>query len=227
MKLRREKRDLFLVLVLFLFCSPWHIIGEIPVQRHNREAITKLEAFDFNGSVRAFQAALAVDPNSLVVQFNLGLALFYVGDLEGAKLRVNQVLTRALRDPYAHFLNGMLADREGRTREAFEHFGTVLELVPDDPGALYHLGLISLRDDQFSQAITLFERSLEGNPSCTASLYNLGRALIASGRTEEGRTTLKRFQELQNQRGPGQGGGMGDPTLIVGKYGQPRVLSQE
>jgi tetratricopeptide (TPR) repeat protein len=96
--------------------------------------------------------------------------------------------------------------------------------VPDDPGSFYYLGLIAFREGRFEEAVRLFQSSLAGNPGCASSLYNLGRALVASGKKEEGAEVLRQFRVLQSKKEPGLGGGMGDPSLLIGKYGQARIL---
>jgi tetratricopeptide (TPR) repeat protein len=214
-----------MVVLFFLFTS-W-LGAERRSATYNREAVSKLEAFDFNGAVTDFQAAVALDPDSLVVRVNLGLAHFYVGDFAQACQQLRSVLNKEPREPYAKFLYGVIADREGRTEEAISYFQSVLELAPGDPGTYYHLGLIALREEKSEQAVELFERSLAGDPGCTSSLYNLGRALVSSGKRDEGEAVLEKFQALQSQKKPGLGGGMGDPSLLVGKYGQPRRLPEE
>ena len=216
-----------MIVVLFLLCGSWQGPGALSAQTYNEEALCRLRVFDFNGAVADFQAARSLDPESLVVRVNLSLAYFYAGDMEAASLELRHVLDSDPNDPYARFLAAVIADRQGRTQTATNEFRNLLELVPGDPGTYYHLGLLALRREEPEEAVKLFEQSLAGNPGCTASLYNLGRALISSGRKKEGAVALEKFRALQSEKPPGPGGGMGDPALLVGKYGQPRRLLEQ
>jgi tetratricopeptide (TPR) repeat protein len=225
--LRRKKVFSSSLVILSLFIA-WSLVSGAPsAQTRNEEGLAKLKSFDFTGAVSAFQSALTAEPDSLVLRVNLGLALFYSGDFDQAKEQLFYVEQRDSDDPYMVFLQAVIADREGRLTEATRLFRRLLEIAPTDPGSYYHLGLIALREERFEDAIELFQSSLDGNPSCTSSLYNLGRALISSGKKKEGRAVLKKFQELQSQEEPGLGGGMGDPSVLVGKYGQARMLLED
>jgi len=213
-----------LLAVPFLLFNAWQHLYPDSAHHFNHEGIVKLGAFEFNKAVENFRSAVAVRPTSLALHVNLSLACFYSGDFAEAGQHLEYVLAQDSRDPYALFLSGVIADREGRAEDAFDYFQNVLEVAPGDPGTYYHLGLIALREEKCEQAVTLFRKSLEANPECTASLYNLGRALVLSGKREEGETVLRKFRLLYSQKKPGLGGGMGDPSLLVGRYGQPREI---
>jgi len=215
-----------LIIILALLFGLWQGPGGCSTRAHNQEALESLKVFDFKGAVDNLEAALRLDPDSVVVRVNLSLAHFYAGNLEEANQGLEQVLKKDPDEPYARYLFAVIADREGRTQAAKTNFRKVLELVPGDPGSYYHLGLLALREEEPGRAVELFEQSLAGNPGCTASLYNLGRALLACGRKEEASAVLARFRALQEKKPPGLGGGMGDPSLLVGKYGQPRGIPE-
>jgi len=213
--------------VAFLLSSGWFLSAEPSVRSWNREAVERLQAFEFAAAVDGFKTALQSNPESLVIRVNLSLAYLYTGEFEQARQQLRYVLAENPSEPYAEFLCGVIADREGRTETARSHFQTVLKLSPGDPGTYYHLGLIALRENRAIEAVELFEKSFSGNPDCASSLYNLGRALLASGQSEKGEAALQEFQALQLRKKPEKGGGMGDPSVLVGRYGQPRTLPDE
>ena len=53
--------------------------------RANNIGVARLEQYDFPAATTAFRRALEIDPGLTIARLNLGIALFYGGDQEGAR----------------------------------------------------------------------------------------------------------------------------------------------
>lgn len=90
--------------------------------------------------------------------------LFRLGDIEGAGKRVHLALSRNGSDPSAHNLAGLIADREGDTDKARNHWTAALEKDPEQVETLILLGARFLADTQHLEAIELLERAAQIAP---------------------------------------------------------------
>lgn len=190
----------------------------------NQAGLERFQTFDFVGASREFQKALDLGSRSPIIKMNLLLAHFYAGSLDQTDIELHQILEAEDRNPHANFLAGLIASREGQFDEAAKHFGIVRDLDPDDAGTLFQLGLIEFHKSRYPQAIELFRRSIDLAPTDSAPVYSLARALIMNGQREEGEEQMERFRAKRKEHPMPITGGMGNPSINPGKYGQPRSL---
>jgi tetratricopeptide (TPR) repeat protein len=81
----------------------------------------------------------------------------------------------------AHNGLGVALAREGRTREAVEHFRTAIRLRPDHPNAHNNLGLTLLESGAGDAALERFRMAIELRPRYAEAHYNLANLLAARG----------------------------------------------
>ena len=55
--------------------------------RANNIGVARLEQYDFPAAIAAFRRALEIDPALALARLNLGIALFYGGEPDGARAR--------------------------------------------------------------------------------------------------------------------------------------------
>jgi tetratricopeptide (TPR) repeat protein len=80
----------------------------------------------------ALREAVAADPGNAEMRCNLATALLAGGRIDAARAEFEEALARSGgRLAYAHLQLGALDWREGRRKEAEEHFGKALELRPE------------------------------------------------------------------------------------------------
>lgn len=190
----------------------------------NSEGIRLLKEQRFAQAARRFELALGERPGSSVLRVNLALARYYEGDFQKALDELQQVTQKDSRDPYAHFLLGVLEERQGSDESARGHFEQVIALDPSDAGTMTRLGLIALRRGQDEIATRYLETALRSDPEDSSALFNLGRLMIRLGQAEKGHALLERFSEQRKQQRSMAPGGMGSASPLRGKYGQPREL---
>ncbi|UCF36958.1 MAG: tetratricopeptide repeat protein [Acidobacteriota bacterium] len=193
----------------------------------NQAGLERFHTFDFVGASREFQKAQDLDPDNDIIMMNLLLSQFYAGSLDQTDAELHSLLDIEELDPHANFLAGLIASREGQFEEAARHFEEVRKVDPTDAGTLHQLGLIEFHEGRYQAAVDLFRQSIDLDNSNSASFYNLARALIMHGEHQEGETQMERFRAMRKKQPMPRGGGMGDPSITPGKYGQPRSLAKD
>lgn len=115
-----------------------------------RKANRAFENGDYEQAVELYQRAIADDPDNAKLHFNLGNALFKLGQLDDADRAFEQykrLVDSPVEESYADYNKGrMLTDME-QYDEAVEHFREALKKNPADPDARYNYEL-ALRKQQ-------------------------------------------------------------------------------
>jgi tetratricopeptide (TPR) repeat protein len=165
--------------------------------RANNLGVALLEQFDFPGATEAFRRALTADSTLAIARLNLGIALFYAGDADGAKKEIEAARPNLGDRPQADYVLGLIARTADRTDEAAAAFGRVQKLDPLDVGTSINLGQIYLEQRSYKEAVEALRSAVRAEPYNATAAYGLATALIRSGSAEEGRTEMERFQRLR------------------------------
>ena len=149
-------------------------------------------AGDFDGAIREYQAALAVDPASFEIRSNLGAALARIGHYEEAVAVYRQALENAPPAAADHLrLNLALAYyKSGKITEASDLFEAVRKHLPDDLQVTLLSADSYLRLGNLDRVIALLSPVASARPGDRAVSYMLGMALIRSGNVEKGQALV-------------------------------------
>jgi tetratricopeptide (TPR) repeat protein len=82
-------------------------------------------------SAREYRALLKQEPTNTDVMINLGLALYYQGDLAGAMTQFNAVIKREPNNAFAHNNRGIVLESQNRRADALASYKKAVELKPD------------------------------------------------------------------------------------------------
>lgn len=148
-------------------------------------ALSFARAGRYVSEVAVFRATAEHNPDSLMVQINLGRALIREGDKAGARRAFEAAV--AIDGSSAVALNnlaGILAE-DGDPEGAARHLRLSLEANPDQSEAAYNLGNLLARIGRHEEAIPLFERAVANEPDRVEAQNNLGSSLAAVGRNAE------------------------------------------
>ncbi len=167
--------------------------------RANNRGVALLEQYKAEEAVKAFREALALDPKIVLARVNLAIALLNASDLDGAEREAKTVLETTPDSLQAWYVRGLVARSQNRADDARAAFGEILARDPTDVGSRVNLGQLALLAKQYDEAIAQFRSASEAEPYNGSALYNLGIALVRSGKAEEGRRVLDRFQSLRNE----------------------------
>jgi hypothetical protein len=195
----------------------------IAVERANNRGVGLMEMFDYEAAVKAFEEALALDPDWVPGQINLGIALLNTrkpANLQRALDLFNNILKKEPQNPYAHFGLGVIYEYENRFDEARPHFEEVTRIDPHDAHAWYNLGFATPDDPAIQKRS--FEKALQCDPYLRRALNGLQLLERQENpqRADELLKTLEGLNQLadfEKQRY----GEMGRYAEVIGRYPPP------
>ncbi len=151
-------------------------------------------------AVANFDAAYKLDPSLATAELNKGIALLNQQKLPEAEEALKQAAAKDPGNPRVWYNLGLVYRGEGKTDEAIADFQKALKIDPNDPDAYYFLGTFYSQQQNYAQAIEEFQKALKINPLHASAEFGLGRALQRSGKTDEAREHLKRFEYLTHNK---------------------------
>ncbi len=151
-------------------------------------------------AVAKFDAAYGLDPSLAVAVLNKGIALLNQQKLPEAEEALKQAETKDPKNPRVWYNLGLVHRGEGKTAEAIADFQHVLEIDPNDPDVYYFLGTFFSQEQDYTKAIDAFQHALKIQPLHASAEFGLARALQRSGKTDEARVHLKRFEYLTHNK---------------------------
>ncbi|MGA7851154.1 MAG: tetratricopeptide repeat protein [Terriglobales bacterium] len=145
-----------------------------------------------------FRAALAIRPDDLPANLNLGTYEHGRGNLAAAIERYWMVALHAgdvgLRAT-AYGNLGSAYRQMGELVRARQCFEMALQLAPDRPMAMIGLGLIAQKNGDSAEAVRQYSRAMAVQPTDVGFLL-LGRALQQEGRSDEAKAILERVARV-------------------------------
>ena len=151
-------------------------------------------------AVANFDAAYKLDPSLAVAALNKGIALLNQQKLPEAEAALQQAAAKDPGNPRVWYNLGLVYRGEGKATEAIAAFQKVLKIDPTDPDAYYFLGTFYSQQQDYPKAIEAFEQALKLNPLHASAEFGLARALQRSGKTDEARVHLKKFEHLTRDK---------------------------
>src|SRR5258707_11392182 len=185
--------------------------------RANNLGVALLEQFKAREAADSFRQALRIKPDLQIARINLSIALYYLPDNAGARREAESALAQNQNAPQPHYILGLIARTENKFDEALAEFGKVLKIDPDDVGSNVNAGQIFVQQQKYPDAIAAFRKALASEPYNETALYNLGLLLSRTGKKEEGRVLIEKFQQFRQS---GAGTAIGSNYLEGGHYAE-------
>ncbi|MHB1022674.1 MAG: tetratricopeptide repeat protein [Acidobacteriaceae bacterium] len=139
----------------------------------------------FQSSIDCFHKALALEPQSVRAENNLGLAYEGLNRTEDAIAAYRRAISwEKLPEPQAEqpYLNlGILLSNQGKAEEALSLLLKAQELAPQDPKIHGQLGQLYARLGDLKQAQTQFEQAVAALPNNAALHFQLGQVYRKAG----------------------------------------------
>lgn len=108
-------------------------------------------------------SATATDPNLRLL--TTARDQIAKGDLQKAALTLNKAIALWPQDPRVYLLGGLMAEKAGNIKGAFEALRKSLSLSPEWAPGMLELALLLARQNQFQEALELAERVAAQEPS--------------------------------------------------------------
>ncbi|HEY2335772.1 MAG TPA: cyclic nucleotide-binding domain-containing protein [Burkholderiales bacterium] len=158
-------------------------------------------ADDMRAASTSAVRALSCDADdALALALDAFVAAWSRHDLDAAERRLSQALAANPNEPLAWLHSAITHAWRGRGEDAIQCADRALSLSPLDPMAYYFdslAGMANLIGERYERAIELSVRSLRENRLHTPSLRTLAAAQVLSGRSDEGRETMRRLLGLE------------------------------
>jgi tetratricopeptide (TPR) repeat protein len=146
------------------------------ISRHLREGALLIEKGDLAAAIRAFDAALAADPNSARAHLERGDAFRLHGDLGRAIEDYTQALKLEPASAIALNNRGLAYDAKGEDDRALADFASALRLNPRLAAAHLNRGALQHRRGDTERAIADYSAAIRLEPRLTVAFNNRGLA---------------------------------------------------
>jgi tetratricopeptide (TPR) repeat protein len=149
--------------------------------------------------------ALAIDPSLPGLHLALGRILMDRGDLDGAEKELRTEVARSPGNAEAAWRLGSVLLTKGQGKEALAELERSDRLKPEMLETLLDLGKAYLMDSQLEPAEKTFRRIIaidDSNEIAAAAHLQLSQICRRLGKTDEAAQHLRRFRELNPQKGP-------------------------
>ncbi|MBI5883054.1 MAG: tetratricopeptide repeat protein [Elusimicrobia bacterium] len=167
----------------------------------------------WNDSVSLWSRAFAIDPRSVFIRTNFGIALLQARRFQEAVKAFETITEDAVdgMDPdsgrsffsFIRFLSAMAHNNwgvdlmtRGRPVEAVPHFQKALFYNPESERGHFSLGLALLRSGRLDEAIPRFEAAVKASPDLLDGRLHLGEALALKGRRKDAEAQFRAVLRL-------------------------------
>lgn len=168
--------------------------------RLNNLGVATMNQQRFEEGLGYFEKAVAADPSFLVAQVNSAIALISSQRHEDGHAVLQKVLAADPENARAWYNVGLLLRSTGDADESLAAFEKASALRPADPHTQYFVGLSAAQVQDYDKAIAAFRRALALDEFMVSAEFGLARALQRSGRGEEAKAHIERFQRLTTEK---------------------------
>jgi len=182
-------------------------------------SLTARQVTLWRDSVTLFEHTLAVTPDNLVIQYNLGHVLGEQRRYEEARIHFAEAL-RIKPDFFDALINmGMTLTEQGHPAEAVTFFERALRVGPNSSKAHTQLALALVQQDKKSEALAEFRKALELAPKDADARANLGLMLARQGNVAEAMEQLNEAVRINPESAEAHNN-LGLVLLASGKAGE-------
>lgn len=158
------------------------------------EAVSKLQAGDFDGAVAGFDALIAKNPTLAEAHYNKGFAQYQKKDYAAAEATLLKTLEVRADYPDARVLLSNIYTSQGLKDKAVEVMSSGANA--SDPKQLFNLALALLNSGKNEEAVAAFLKIEAADPSHAETQYYLATAALNAGKTDECVTRLEKYLTL-------------------------------
>ncbi|HEY2933058.1 MAG TPA: tetratricopeptide repeat protein [Acidobacteriota bacterium] len=150
--------------------------------------------------IALFEKALALDPDLISAEFNLGVIHSRLRNHQKAVDHFSRALQKIPPDQpgavNAHYMAAANLKALGKPAEARDHLQKALAVNPKHADALSLLGGIYLEEGKVDEAKGILEKSIQAETKVPEAFYNLALIAHKLGQTEDALRYYQKFVEL-------------------------------
>ena len=203
-----------IITVLFAVV-PRAAMAQSPEEKY-KEASSAFDRGDFEQAVALYEQALKLQPNSVPIRTDLGVALVRLGRYSEAINNYEEVLKREPENAIVRLNLALAWYKQAAFAKAAEELQNLREKHPDDSQTLYLLADCYLRLGKNADVAALLQPKYVADPGDLAVDYALGTALIRQGKIHEGEVVIDRI--LKGGDTPEANLLMGEAQFAAGDY---------
>jgi tetratricopeptide (TPR) repeat protein len=174
----------------------------------------QLSGRQYERAVLTLREALAQQPDDVVLQNSLGLALARTGHAKDAMEQYRKVVARSPDFPDAHGNLGAALLEAGNLDQAVSELERALALSPAYAEAHVNLATALAQQGRLDQAVAHLHKALEYKPEDANAWRNLGLALFLSGKVGEAVPAAEQAVKLSGGKEPAM------MSLLARLYGE-------
>lgn len=181
---------LFVSIAALLFAAlPFPILAQSAEEKY-KEASSAFDRGEFEQAIALYEQALKLQPDSVPIRTDLGVALVRVGRYTDAINNYEQGLRSDPENEVARLNLALAWYKQAIFAKAAEELEILRKSHPKNRQALYLLADCYLRLGKNGEVASLLRPEYEANPGDLAVDYALGTALIRQGKIHEGEVII-------------------------------------
>lgn len=162
-----------------------------------RYAMLLLEDLEDPGSaLEQYRFVAQSIPHSYLGHYNVGTALFKLGDLNGGIAQLNKAIQIKPTYGYAHYLLALAYQKKSETDRALVHYSEAIRWHPDLVPAYNDLAEIWMRRGEIDKAIEICHRGLHFSTNSALLHCNLGVLLNKKNQRTEAIKEIQKALEI-------------------------------
>jgi lipopolysaccharide biosynthesis regulator YciM len=164
---------LLLLPITFLLCT--FAIAQETIEKYVEEGVAYHDAGQYDLAIDAYRKALALDENSAVANYEIGLTYMYAKQYDNSLKHANKVIE--LNGQYlipAYVTKGNCLDALGNSDEAIKTYNNALKKLGADYMLYYNLALTQYNKGDHTKATQSAINAIDNNPSHASSHLLLG-----------------------------------------------------
>ncbi len=163
-----------------------------------RQGVQYGEAKNWAAAITAYQKALALDPNHVSAQANLGWALAETKKWDAAAEELKKAIKLDPNHAGAHTNLAWAYAELGKWDQVISESQRAIQLDPKNGYAYANLGWGYSATGLMDKALRAYEKSVELNPDMDSSYYALGLGYCDQGKKSEAHDAYKQLTRLSS-----------------------------
>lgn len=151
---------------------------------------------DFGSALEQYRFMAQSVPHSYLGHYNVGTALFKLGDLNGGIEQLNKALQIKPTYGYAHYLLALAYQKKNEIDQALKHYSEAVRWHPDLVPAYNNLAEVWMRRGELDKAIEICRRGLRFSKNSALLHCNLGVLLNKKNQRTEAIKEIRKALEI-------------------------------